>query len=174
MKHLGVGLALVALWVALWGEATAANIVGGVLIATIVLVAAPLPRPLRGELVMHPVRIAVFVAYFLRELIEASVIVAIAVVRRRPITTSGIVAVTLSSDSDALTTIVANTVSLTPGTLTVEVDNNPPVLYIHVLHLIDIEQVKADVATLERHVTRAFGSPTAIAGVMANSARGAS
>lgn len=173
MKHLGVGLGLVAFWVALWGQVTVANFVGGVLIAGVVLLAAPLPRPLRGELVMHPVRIATFVAFFLRELVEASAVVALIVVRRRS-TTSGIVAVPLSSDSDALTTIVANTVSLTPGTLTVEVDSNPPVLYIHVLHLIDIAQVRADVATLERHVTRAFGSEAAIAALAANTVRSSS
>jgi len=167
MKHLGVGLGLVVFWVALWGDVTVPNVFGGALIATVVLVAAPLPRPLRGELVIHPGRLLVLVAFFLRELIEASAIVALTVIRRRSTTTSGIVAVALSSDSDALTTIIANMVSLTPGTLTVEVDSTPPVLYIHVLHLVDIDQVKVDVATLERHVTRAFGSDTAIADVMA-------
>lgn len=165
MKHVGVGLGLVALWVALWGEVTPANVLGGIAIAAVVLVAAPLPRPLRGELVIHPIRVMVFAAFFLRELVEATAIVALAVVRRRSTTTSGIVAVPLSSDSDALTTIIANTVSLTPGTLTIEIDLHPPVLYIHVLHLTDIDQVLADVATLERQVTRAFGSATAIADV---------
>ncbi len=174
MKYLGIELALVAFWVALWGEVTVANVVGGVLIAGLVLLVAPLPRPLRGELVMHPVRIAIFVAFFLRELVEASAVVALIVVRRPSSISSGIVAVPLSSDSDALTTIVANCVSLTPGTLTVEVDSEPPVLYIHVLHLIDIDQVKADVATLERHVTRAFGSEAAIAALTAHTLRGAS
>lgn len=173
MKHLGVGLGLVAFWVALWGEVTPANVLGGVVIAAVVLVAAPLPLPLRGELVIHPFRVVVFAVYFLRELVKASAVVAATVVRRRPTTTSGIVAVPLSSDCDALTTIIANTVSLTPGTLTVEVDRHPPVLYIHVLHLTDIGQVEADVATLERHATRAFGSATAIADVMARNVRSA-
>jgi len=171
MKHLGVGAGLVAFWVALWGEVTPANVLGGVVIAAVVLVAAPLPRPLRGELVIHPLRVVVFAAFFLRELVEASLTVAVAVVRRESTTCSGIVAVPLSGNSDALTTIIANTVSLTPGTLIVEVDRQPPVLYVHVLHIADVEQVEADVATLERHVTRAFGSPAAIADVMARSVR---
>jgi len=174
MRYLGIELGLVAFWVALWGEVTVANVVGGVLIASLVLLVAPLPRPLRGELVMHPVGIAIFVAFFLRELVKASAVVALIVVRRPSSVSPGIVAVPLSSDSDALTTIVADAVSLTPGTLTVEVDSDPPVLYIHVLHLIDVDQVKADVATLERHVTRAFGSKAAIAALTANTVRGAS
>ena len=32
-------------------------------------------------------------------------------------------------------TLIANAVSLTPGTLTLEVRREPPTLYVHVLHL---------------------------------------
>ena len=174
MKHFGVGLGLVAFWVALWGGVTPANVFGGILIAAVVLVAAPLPRPSRSPLVIHPFRVVVFAVYFLRELVKANAAVVVAVLRPPSTTTSGIIAVPLSSDCDALITIIANTISLTPGTLTVEVDRQPPVLYIHVLNLTDIGQVKADLATLERHATRAFGSATAIENVMVRSVGSAS
>lgn len=162
MKHVAVSASLVVFWIALWGDVTLANALSGVAISAVVLVAAPLPRPLRGELVVHPWGVVVFVMYFLRELIEASAVVAATIVLPRRTVTSGVVAVRLASDSDALTTIVANAVSLTPGTLTIEVAAQPPTLYIHVLHVTDVEQVRADVATLERRATNAFGSPASL------------
>ena len=62
-------------------------------------------------------------------------------------------------------TIVANAVSLTPGTLTLEVSaTEPPVLYVHVLHLHDIEEAREDVRTLTRLVREALpvrGAPPA-------------
>ena len=161
MKHASVGAGLVALWIVLWGDLTLANVVGGALAAAVVLLAAPLPRPLRGELDFHPLQLVVFAAFFLRELVEASLVVAATVVRRQARVRSGIVAVPLVSDSDALTTLVGNAVSLTPGTLTLEVQRQPAVLYIHVLHLTDVERVRSDVATLERRIVRAFGSRSA-------------
>lgn len=173
MKRVGVGLGLVVLWVALWGQVTAANVLGGVAVAALVLVVAPLPEPLHGRLIVHPLRVVVFAAFFLRELVKASAIVALTVVRRRSSITSGIVAVPLSSDSDALTTIIANTVTLTPGTLTLEVELHPPVLYIHVFHLTDVDSVLADVAKIERHATRAFGSATAVSDVISHGVGGA-
>ena len=61
--------------------------------------------------------------------------------------------------------MVANAISLTPGTLTIEVATDPNVLYVHVLHLHDIDAVRRDVTRLERSVLRAFGTDEAVAEV---------
>ena len=47
-------------------------------------------------------------------------------------------------------TLVANSITLTPGTLTVEVQDEPPVLYVHCLGLDDPDQVRRDVLDLQR------------------------
>jgi multisubunit Na+/H+ antiporter MnhE subunit len=53
--------------------------------------------------------------------------------------------------------------ALTPGTLPVHVTREPPVIYIHVLHLHDIEAVRRDVQHLADLAVRAFGPPAAVA-----------
>ena len=52
--------------------------------------------------------------------------------------------------------------ALSPGTMTVEVELDPPTIYLHILDLHDVGQVRASIATLEDLTVRAFGSRTAI------------
>jgi multicomponent Na+:H+ antiporter subunit E len=64
--------------------------------------------------------------------------------------------------SDGIVTVVANAVTLTPGTLTVDVhepgDDTPPTIYVHVLQFDDVESVRRDVLRLEQLAVRAFGT----------------
>jgi multicomponent Na+:H+ antiporter subunit E len=109
-----------------------------------------------------------FLAYFLAKLVEASVVVAVEVATPRNRIRTGIVAVPLRGASDALVTLVADAVTLTPGTLTLEVGRQPPTLYVHVLHLRDVEAVRREIRHLEVLAVRAFGSPAALAGLAAD------
>jgi multicomponent Na+:H+ antiporter subunit E len=76
---------------------------------------------------------------------------------------TGIVAVPVAACSDLVITVVANAITLTPGTLTLEVRREPSTLYVHVLHLRDLDQVRRDIRTLLRMVVRAIGSAEALA-----------
>ena len=109
---------LTLVWVGLWGDLSLANVLGGLAVATAVLVVLPLPAtPGHGHLRPGPaVRLAVV---FLRDLVTANLVVAWQVLRAatgigRPLSPA-IVACPLRGRSDRLTTVVANMVSLTPG-----------------------------------------------------------
>lgn len=54
---------------------------------------------------------------------------------------------------------------LAPGTMPIEVTRDPAVIYLHVLHLHDVEAVRADVNRLAELAVRAFGTPEAVAGL---------
>jgi multicomponent Na+:H+ antiporter subunit E len=68
----------------------------------------------------------------------------------------------LHVSTDGLATVVGNAITLTPGTLTVDVrrddPDRPPVLYVHVLHFSDVDSLRRDVVRLERLAVRAFGT----------------
>jgi multicomponent Na+:H+ antiporter subunit E len=66
---------------------------------------------------------------------------------------------------------VADAVSLTPGTLTLEVQREPLILYVHVLHLRSVEDVRRDVRRLELDAVRAFGSAEALRGLTTDDTR---
>lgn len=83
--------------------------------------------------------------YFLAELVVANVNVAAAVLgpvrRLRP----AIVAVPLDAESDGQILLLANLITLTPGTLSLDVSTDRRTLYVHVLHTDDPEAVRRTV-----------------------------
>lgn len=153
---------LVVVWMALWGDLSLANLLSGVAVAVGLVVAFPEagPRPLRR---LRPARALAFLGYFLYKLVEANIVVAWEIVTpNNDSINEGIVAVPVTGASDAAITVLANAISLTPGTLTLEVSRDPPVLYVHVLHLRDLEQVRRELYRLERLALRAFASDAAL------------
>lgn len=145
---------LVVLWSALWGEASAANAITGTAVAVGVQLALPGAAP-RPAGTVRPVRFARFLAYFVVKLLEANLVVAWEVVTPGSRINQGIVAVPLSGASDVVITGLANAISLTPGTLTLEARRDPPTLYIHVLHLRSVEATRREVLYLELLLMRA-------------------
>lgn len=151
------GLVLVTAWIALWGDATLANAISGALVAACVLLWFPTWR--RGTVVIRPVHAIRFALYFLYKLIESSLVVARTIITPRRRIHTGIVAIPLQGCSDGLATLIANTISLTPGTLTLEVRRDPLTLYVHALHVRDPDELRDAIGTLERLALRAFGPP---------------
>lgn len=147
-------------WTALWARLSLVNILVGILVGMLTLLVVPLPQ--REDVVrVRPLALARFVAYFVWELARASAIVAWEVVTPRNRIHEGIVAAPLRTESPGLISLLANVVSLTPGTLTLEVRQQPAVLYIHILHLRTIDQVREDIRRLEDLALAAFPSADA-------------
>lgn len=153
---------LVVFWIALWEDLSVGNLVGGVLVAAAVLAVAR-PSPREGGARFRPIAAIRFLGWFLWKLVEASAIVAWEVATPTNVINEGIVAVPIHGTSRLVTTIVANAITLTPGTLTLEIRTDPTVLYVHVLHLRTIEEVRREVHKLEHLAIRAFGSDAAVA-----------
>jgi len=157
MRRLPIILWLVAVWVALWGELTVANVLSGTLVAvavsrTVPTSEGPLSRIRLGALVR-------FEVHFLRKLIEATLVVAWETVTPRNRLVEGIVRVPITGSTPFVAFIVANSVSLTPGTVTLAVEDDRSAIYVHVLHLRDIEAVRREVQQLEALAVAVFGGP---------------
>lgn len=144
-------------WVLLQGEVTVGNVLGGAVVATLVLAAVPVLPPDRAHRV-HPVALARFVAAVLASLVTSSIgVVATALAPSPRRLRSGIVRCRLPGASPLVTTMVADAITLTPGTLTLaaEVDDGGAVLHVHVLGLDDVDAFRAGVAVLHRRATAA-------------------
>lgn len=153
--HLAALLWLVLLWTALWGNLTWGTVVGGLLAASAVgfAFAGAAPRPAH---LVRPLRLLRFLVYFVAKVVESNLVVAWEVVTPRSRINQAIVAVPVHCQDDMIITSVANTISLTPGTLTIEVRTEPPTLYVHVLHLRSLERTRRDVLYLEYLLVRAL------------------
>jgi multicomponent Na+:H+ antiporter subunit E len=86
-----------------------------------------------------------FLIYFFRELLLANFSVARDVMRPLDQLRPGIVAVPLDLETDASITLLSTLVTLTPGTLTLDVSSDRKVLYIHAMHADDLEALRADI-----------------------------
>jgi multicomponent Na+:H+ antiporter subunit E len=69
-------------------------------------------------------------------------------------------------------TLIADAITLTPGTLTLEVVADPLTLYVHVLDGRDLEAVRREVRRLEVLAVRAFGDAEALAGLAVDDSTG--
>lgn len=154
---------LVVVWTVLWEGATPANLVSGLLVAVALLAVFP-PRIRHGSFALRPWAALRFATYFLRKLIEANAVMAWEVLTPHNRIAEGIVAVPLPPGPAGLVALVANAVSLTPGTLTLEVRSDPPVLFVHVLHLQSADRTRHEVQHLDRLARAAFAPSTEEAG----------
>lgn len=163
MSAVAYGLALTVIWVLAWGSASVANVLSGAAVAVALLVLAPDTWPRPGRPRIRPVAIVAFALKVVVKVIESNVVIAREVLARRSRIRTGVVAVPLPECSDALLTLVTNVLALTPGTIPLEITRDPTVIYVHVLHLRDVEDARAEVQDLAAAAYRAFGSDRAVA-----------
>ena len=156
-------LGLATIWVALWSDISAANVLSGLLVGALIVGAFDTWRP--GHVIVRPVATLKLAVYFTYQLAVSSLVVARTVVAPRDRIRSGIVAVPLRGCSDAVVTLIADAITLTPGTLTLEVRRSPLTLYVHALDVRDLEVLQNEIRTLEVLAVKAFGDDDALAGL---------
>ena len=166
---------LTLLWVALWGSATWANVIGGLAVAGGVVLFARLdPASLRPTY-FRPHWAIWYVVVVGWKLLESNLRLAWEIITPGIGTHTSIIAVPMRGGSDAVVNLVANSITLTPGTMTVDVrqhagvddldDGDPDTavarvtLYVHGMYTKDVEAVRHDILELEALALHAFGSP---------------
>lgn len=151
---------LTVIWLILWGGVTPLLVVGGVLVAVGVCLVFPLP-PVRMGVRPRPWPLVCLVARFLRDVVVASVQVAVVTLRHDRELSNAVIAVSLRTPSDFVLTVVAEMVSLVPGSIVVEARRSTHTLFLHVLDVADLEGVerfRASVLDLEARVVHALGA----------------
>lgn len=134
-----LNLILTIVWVFLTGSLAFANFVFGFLLSFMVLWLISRKQENRKYFVIAP-RIIGFFFYFLYELFKANLQVAADVITPKFYMQPGIVAYPLDAKSELEITMLANIISLTPGTLSLDVSDDNSVLYIHAMYVSDKEE----------------------------------
>ena len=106
---------------------------------------------------MNLLRLPMFLVRFAVDLLVANLQVASAVLAPKLDVHPGIVAVPTRLRGMRLV-VLANYVTLTPGTISVDVSRDGSVLYVHALDLTSTEALRAEVAEVERRILEVFGS----------------
>ncbi|TVR84406.1 MAG: hypothetical protein EA405_01605 [Rhodospirillales bacterium] len=139
-------------WALVWGGLTVAMLLIGYAIGYLALW---LTRPLYGPSAYfrRVPRTIYLVIYFLYALVVSSVRVAADVLRPRLKSRPGIIAVPLDVKSDGAITLLANMISLTPGTLSLDVSSDRRVLFVHSMFIDDPDAERQGIKdTMERRI----------------------
>lgn len=163
MSALGLGSLILVVWLLLWDTFQVANVISGVLVAVVVLKVVPGPRYQTPSPVFRPIATLRFAVRVIIDLIRANLAVAREIVSKESSVHTAVVAVPLPNTSPGQLTLVASVLSLSPGTMPIEVIDEPSTIYIHVLKLRDIEAKRREVQHLTALAVRAFGSAESVA-----------
>ena len=156
MRRLVAPLLFAAVWAAITGSASPANLLLGLVLAVLCLGLARQHRG-NGKLAVRPVALLLLGVVFLRELALSAWSVAIAALRPRIDIRPAMVAFPLRLRRDFEIALLANCITLTPGTLSVDVSEDRQFLHVHALDCSDPEELCRSIAeTFERRIMEAF------------------
>ena len=159
LRYALYAIGLAAAWVMLWDQVSVANVVGGLLVAAVLLAAFPLrPVPVAERRRVRPLALVRLVGAILRDVVVSNVHVSRATVSRNQRLRTGVVACRLRATSPKVLSTLANILALSPGTMAVDATRDPTTLYVHVLLLDSVVGVRRRVARLERLVVDALGT----------------
>ncbi len=143
-NQLLLNLLLALAWVFLTGKLEFINLVEGFILGYIILWISK--SALGGTKYFQRIPKAIgFVFYFLKELIIANLKVAFDILTPKDYMKPGIIAVPLDAKTDLEITLLANLITLTPGTLSLDVSHDKKILYIHTLYVDDPEKFRREI-----------------------------
>lgn len=156
---MNVGLALVlmaAAWTAVTGSWSAPNLALGLFLAAAALFVVRREIGSRS-VTIRPVKLLLLACLFAKEIVLSACRVAILVLSPRMHLQPGIFAFPLKAERDFEITLLANLITLTPGTLSVDVSDDRSILYVHALDVSDPDRTRAEIAAgFERRILEAF------------------
>lgn len=162
IRRVILALGLAGMWVALWGDASPGTVIAGLGAGALVVLLAPMP-PSDRRMVLRPVATLRFAAWFVVQLIASTWSVALLVISPASRVARGVVIeVLLAERAYAVRTLIAHSISLTPGTLTVDIGADGRTLYVHVMEAADIAAARTSIAALEARACAAF-APAVVA-----------
>lgn len=118
-----------------------------------------LARPLGGNGFsrVRLVRLPGFLLFFLREIVIANLRVAMAVLAPRGRLRPAIVAIPLTIDRDAEIALLANLITLTPGTLSLDLSPDRRTLYVHGMDVPSPDVLRREIREgFERRILEVF------------------
>ncbi|HXV94679.1 MAG TPA: Na+/H+ antiporter subunit E [Pseudonocardia sp.] len=155
VDRIGVTVFLAAVWVMLWGQLTWLTVLGGLVLGallTVVVRQPPTPLglgPRVGGLV-------VALGWVGLDIARSTVRVAWAAVRTGPATRAELVRITTPVCRSDVLVVTAGLISISPGTMVVEIDTQRSELLVHVLPVGDLERDRREVERMAHRLVNAL------------------
>ncbi len=155
-RTLLLNILLALAWGAVTGTFTLLNLLFGFVIAAVALWIVREQFD-TGVYIDRAFKVATLIVLFVRELFISAFRVAVIVLKPTSSYQPGFIAFPLSTRRDPEIALLANMLTLTPGTLSVDVSDDKSTLFIHCLDVPDTEALKKEIAEgFERRIMEAF------------------
>ncbi len=140
-------------WALLTGRVSIGNLTIGFLLGYAALSLLYPTTELKTSYFQKTLQLIRFTLVFIRELLVSTWRVAMDVVKPLPLMRPGVVGIPLDAETDLEITMLANIISLTPGTLSLDVSEDRKTLYIHAMYVINPDDLRKEIKNgLERRL----------------------
>ncbi len=159
MTWLAMNVLLAVAWGALWGSFAPIDLAGGFLFgfAALWFGRRLVGREEDARYFRALPQAVVLLVYFIKELVKSSIMVARDCIAPRPNLHPAIVRMPLDGQSDAEIFLLASLITLTPGTLTLDVAEDRSALLVHSIYATDEAALVADLKSgMERRIGKVF------------------
>ena len=143
--YAAINLILTLVWSGLLGGITLANLVSGFLVSYILLwLVTRGQRGHDGYFGKLP-RVFGFVGYYFWELVKSNAIIAYDVLTPTHHMKPGVIGIPIEAKTDLEITVLANFITMTPGTLSLDISPDRKTLYVHAMYIHDPEELRRDI-----------------------------
>lgn len=139
-------------WIALTGNFDARGLFAGFVFGYFTLLVISRASGRRPAYLRKVPQTIGFMLFYIWELIQSNIRVSIEVLTPTHNMKPGVIGLELKCQSDAAITMLANLITMTPGTLSLDVSNDKRMLFIHGMYIDNEEQLRAELKDLERRV----------------------
>lgn len=156
IRRLALIIGLTLAWCGLWRTLSFANVAGGLVVSTIIVMSGLGPDA-RGGVRIVPLLKLLWLVF--TDLVGSTREVAREILTPTDYTEEGIIAVQVEDECRAHLLLLAVAITLTPGTAVVDVDPKTGTLYLHLLHIERRDETVDHVHHLARLSTEALPAP---------------
>lgn len=148
-----LNILLTLVWAGLLGSFGLANLVSGFVVSYALLFLVTRGMPGHAKYFGKVPRLIGFTCYYLWELVKSNAIIAYDVLTPTHHMKPGVVAIPLEAKTDLEITVLANLITMTPGTLSLDVSGDRKTLFVHAMYIDNPDDLRREIKeNFERRV----------------------
>ena len=148
-----INMVLTLVWSGLLGGITPENLVSGFVVSYVILYFVTRGAAGHDRYFGRLPKLAGFAVYYLWELVKSNAIIAYDVLTPTHHMKPGVIAIPIDARTDLEITVLANLITMTPGTLSLDVSPDRRTLYVHAMYIHDADALRREIKdNLERRV----------------------
>ena len=140
-----LNILLTVVWAGMLGGFGAANLVSGFVLSYGLLYVVTRGLPGNASYFGKVPRLIGFALYYLWELLKSNAIIAYDVLTPTHHMKPGVIAIPIEARTDLEITVLANLITMTPGTLSLDVSPDRQTLFVHAMYIDDPEKLRREI-----------------------------